>query len=206
MNAARLHGLAQQRAAAAVYAAVAEGRLPHASTLPCEGCGAPAVEHHHHAGYEPAHHLDVTAVCRKCHRRIHNGTLPEPRTGQLRTKPARRLPGSEPFPRWLLEVRKARKLRQLDLGCMAERLDLGCGIHQVRVSEWELGKSRPSLRQFRVLCQVLGLDAGEQARGQELWDAAEIAWERASKSSAPPLRTFTAREADAVVRAFCGAP
>ena len=38
----------------------------------------------HHHSYAIAYHLDVVAVCRKCHGHIHAGHLPEPRTGVYR--------------------------------------------------------------------------------------------------------------------------
>ena len=42
------------------------------------------VVYHHHS-YDPAFWLDVVAVCRSCHNRIHLGQIPEPITGELRT-------------------------------------------------------------------------------------------------------------------------
>lgn len=39
----------------------------------------------HHWSYLPEHHLDVVAVCRSCHNYIHQGDIPEPLTGELRT-------------------------------------------------------------------------------------------------------------------------
>jgi len=66
-----------------------------AQTLPaptaCEACGRaqyvtvngrPGVVHHHHS-YEPAYRRDCIALCLSCHRRVHCGSLAEPRTGRL---------------------------------------------------------------------------------------------------------------------------
>jgi hypothetical protein len=43
------------------------GRLPHPSTLPCTDCGQPASQYDHYLGYDAIHHLDVQAVCGRCH-------------------------------------------------------------------------------------------------------------------------------------------
>ena len=71
--------------AAAHFAA---SKLPLATE--CEVCrrpqwivanGGPGVVLHHHS-YAPEHHTDVIPLCQSCHRRVHAGTLPEPRTGR----------------------------------------------------------------------------------------------------------------------------
>ena len=54
-------------ARASVSAATAMGKIPRAKTLSCSNCGEPAVQYHHHKGYDPANWLDVIAMCRKCH-------------------------------------------------------------------------------------------------------------------------------------------
>lgn len=52
---------------------VREGRRPHPNTLPCLDCGhvwskgERRHEYDHHKGYTAEHHLDVEAVCTKCH-------------------------------------------------------------------------------------------------------------------------------------------
>lgn len=57
-------------AQAAVGAAVWQDKtLPQVSTQTCAECGATAADYHHYLGYEPEHWLDVTPLCRKCHRR-----------------------------------------------------------------------------------------------------------------------------------------
>ena len=103
-SAASLEG----QACRAVYAAIAAGEID-AEPRSCCVCGvagryppdgphrinAPAwsIVWHHHS-YAPEHWLDVVPVCRSCHNRIHFGTIPEPRTGQLRTgDDVRRKPG-----------------------------------------------------------------------------------------------------------------
>jgi hypothetical protein len=60
----------------------------------CEVCGRPQERPHnyskpfpvvlyHHHSYEPAHWLDVIPLCASCHRAVHNGRMPEPRTGRV---------------------------------------------------------------------------------------------------------------------------
>lgn len=52
---------------------VQHGRRPHPNKLPCVDCGhiwqegERRHEYDHHLGYAPEHHLDVQAVCAKCH-------------------------------------------------------------------------------------------------------------------------------------------
>ena len=52
---------------------VRTGRRPHPNTLPCADCGHVWAEgerrheYDHHKGYAPEHHLDVEAVCTRCH-------------------------------------------------------------------------------------------------------------------------------------------
>lgn len=54
----------------AVNRAVARGEMPPVSSLECQSCGNPAEEYHHHS-YEQQHWLDVTPLCRSCHRLLH---------------------------------------------------------------------------------------------------------------------------------------
>lgn len=62
-----------------VNRAVREGRLPRPELCEACGCVGPSVYHHHDYG-QP---LDVIPLCRTCHQRVHNGTIPEPRTGRM---------------------------------------------------------------------------------------------------------------------------
>jgi transcriptional regulator with XRE-family HTH domain len=105
----------------------------------------------------------------------------------------------------LLNARKARRRYQLELACAACAIDPDCGIHQVRISDWEHGKAHPSLRQFRILCHALRLTPAEQADGQSLWDAAELVWQH-GRGAVVEQQRFTDREASAVLRAFWGSP
>ncbi len=51
---------------------------------PCERCGdAESTTYFHHWSYEPEHWLDVIPLCCKCHRGVHAGRYPEPRTGRI---------------------------------------------------------------------------------------------------------------------------
>lgn len=77
---------------AAVAAALRDGRL--ARPTACEVCGTPAgvtpqgaalVVLHHWRGFEGDAALDVVPLCRRCHARVHAGTIPEPRTGICRS-------------------------------------------------------------------------------------------------------------------------
>jgi hypothetical protein len=63
---------------AAVHKAIRDGRLPPLGA--CEGCGGAASDRHHPDYSQP---LYVIEVCRGCHKRIHNGSLAEPRTGRM---------------------------------------------------------------------------------------------------------------------------
>lgn len=71
---------ARDAGAGRVKAAIVRGDLPHVAGLPCEACAAPAHEWHHH---DYALAIDVVALCYSCHRRVHGGSLPEPRTGRV---------------------------------------------------------------------------------------------------------------------------
>lgn len=54
----------------AVNRAVLRGEMPPVASLQCQSCGNPAEEYHHHS-YEQQHWLDVTPLCRSCHRLLH---------------------------------------------------------------------------------------------------------------------------------------
>ena len=41
--------------------------------------------HQHHWSYRPEHMKDTIPLCRSCHRRVHTGVIPEPRTGRVYT-------------------------------------------------------------------------------------------------------------------------
>jgi hypothetical protein len=65
----------KQRAVAAVTYAVKTGAIQAASKQRCVMCGKQAQDYHHHKGYDAAHRLDVTPVCKKCHRRVEWETI-----------------------------------------------------------------------------------------------------------------------------------
>jgi hypothetical protein len=76
---------AQTRAHAAVAKAVAAGDLPSITTLPCFDCkDSPAAAYHHYMGYASESHLDVVALCDRCHARRH---LPDRRPRKARYVP-----------------------------------------------------------------------------------------------------------------------
>ena len=60
----------RRKARNAINHAVAAGKLPRISTQIC-GCDDPANHYHHHS-YKPKFWLDVEAVRRKCHTKIHH--------------------------------------------------------------------------------------------------------------------------------------
>jgi hypothetical protein len=55
-------------ARAAVRQAVRRGGLAPIGARPCAGCGQPAAEYYHGAGYASKHATDVTPLCEGCHR------------------------------------------------------------------------------------------------------------------------------------------
>lgn len=68
----------------ALNRARANGGLP-TDPPACEVCGVAGERKrkswsvvYHHWSYLPQHFLDVTALCRSCHSKVHRGTLPEP--------------------------------------------------------------------------------------------------------------------------------
>ena len=82
---ANLHGLAN----GAVARAISAGRLVRSSF--CEACGGRGdlrlisnmPIHLHHWSYDREYWLDVIPLCVSCHRRVHYGAIPEPRTGRM---------------------------------------------------------------------------------------------------------------------------
>ena len=77
----------------AVADAIASGVLRRAEK--CQLCGTlqgpsgKVVVYHHHS-YDPEHWLTLDEVCASCHRGIHGGRIPEPRTGRLNLTDAQR--------------------------------------------------------------------------------------------------------------------
>ena len=55
------------KANTAVNNAIRDGKLIKPKTLQCHYCSVPAIEYHHHKGYEPEFWLDVIPICQKCH-------------------------------------------------------------------------------------------------------------------------------------------
>lgn len=74
---------AKHKAHLAVTLERARGRFPRPQW--CEFCGEAGRQLGHvwslvlhHWSYAPEHWLDVTALCRACHARVHSGEIPEP--------------------------------------------------------------------------------------------------------------------------------
>lgn len=55
----------------AVAIAILRGQLLPAKVHKCHGCDKQA-SHYHHSSYDPANHLRVIPLCRKCHSRHHH--------------------------------------------------------------------------------------------------------------------------------------
>ena len=69
----RANNLEKVKAQHIIFTAVFYGKMPSPKTLTCVKClKKPAIDYHHHLGYEPEHWYDVIPVCRRCHRIIHN--------------------------------------------------------------------------------------------------------------------------------------
>lgn len=98
---------------AAVTSAIKDGRLRHADA--CEACGsvqryaiiarAGKMERRatvvwHHWSYLPMHWLDVIGLCTACHRRLHAGLIPEPRTGRVYQPPPSQAAPPAELPPW----------------------------------------------------------------------------------------------------------
>ena len=64
----------KQRAKNAVKYAVKTGRLKPVSENVCIGCGNGAEEYHHHS-YATVDRLNVIPLCKRCHKRVHVGSL-----------------------------------------------------------------------------------------------------------------------------------
>lgn len=50
-----------------VHERVSSGLMQPATAFPCAHCGQPALEYHHHLGYDDVHSFDVIPLCKKCH-------------------------------------------------------------------------------------------------------------------------------------------
>ena len=68
----------QSIAHAAVYRAVASGRLPKVTTQACVDCGEVAAHYDHYKGYAPENCLEVQPRCNSCHRTRHWDEHPIP--------------------------------------------------------------------------------------------------------------------------------
>lgn len=91
----------KRKAMEAVAVAIKSNKL---KRMPCEVCGNPKSEGHHHS-YLPEHHLDVKWLCRKHHReehvimaeKVHNRTQIPPRATRPRSSDADPI-GHDKFP------------------------------------------------------------------------------------------------------------
>jgi len=75
----------KERARGAVGTAIANGTLQRPSS--CEVCGTTKgrlVWHHPEASYAEGRYLmNLIPLCSSCHRKVHGGSLPEPRSGAI---------------------------------------------------------------------------------------------------------------------------
>jgi DNA-binding XRE family transcriptional regulator len=68
-------------ARSALTAAVESGVVVRGTVCEACGCDSPALEAHHFS-YRPESWLDVMWLHPECHRAVHHGRIPEPRTGR----------------------------------------------------------------------------------------------------------------------------
>lgn len=132
----------------------------------CEICGGEGKIHRHHWSYEPEHADDLILLCVSCHRNVHAGRLPEPRTGkiyntnngkQVRVRPKL---SKEPSPIDIAfrEFRRnngkalsyIRKQRTLSGSSVAKAIGVGKTI----LYAWENGDCSPSTKDFCNLAEV----------------------------------------------------
>lgn len=78
------------------------------------------------------------------------------------------------FPAWLRRVRRASRLSQAALASAVRKEEPASAVYQGRITDWELGKSLPTLRQLALITKVLGLTAEEFAHGEALWKESEL--------------------------------
>lgn len=57
----------KNRSRGRVFDAIRSGRMQPATDFPCKYCGNPALEYHHHNGYDDEHSFDVIPLCKACH-------------------------------------------------------------------------------------------------------------------------------------------
>jgi DNA-binding XRE family transcriptional regulator len=143
---------------AVVAIAKKEGRWPPPHR--CEACNTTKgriVWHHH----DYAHPVDVIALCRSCHSKVHAGSISEPRTGRTypRLPPSRRKPA----------IRRARTPRPTS---QIKAWRDGCGLKQKWVAEqlgvnvrtlqsWESGRTEPSTKHLTELMDIYRVPESE---------------------------------------------
>lgn len=81
-----------------------------------------------------------------------------------------------PFAVWLRELRERREPRmsQAALAAAANKWKPRPTIYQARITDWELGKGLPNLRQLACLCLALEAPRPERRKGKALWEAAQL--------------------------------
>ena len=78
------------------------------------------------------------------------------------------------FAEWLRQMRLRDGRSQTLLAHDCRERDRSSVIYQSRLTDWELGKGLPSVRQLTVLALELELSASDYERGRALRDAAEL--------------------------------
>ena len=137
---------------------VARGGLPVA--VACSLC--PSVEHidyHHHDYSRP---LDVTPVCRSCHRLIHSGAIADPVTGKIwQTE----IPPSAPptaLGTYLRGLRMAVGLSVVEVAAIA------C-VSEAAVGHWERGRRVPDRQGYLALLDAYRCPADRRAEAYALY-------------------------------------
>lgn len=128
----------------------------------CESCGRKEREreretqwvhrtiHYHHWDYSKP--LDVIPLCRSCHWRVHNGKIPEPRTGRIYVQPKRK-------PKTYMRL--AQFLRERRGNTPQYKIAQAAGIHPTALSMYEGGKRLPRSKAFFRLMDALGISGDD---------------------------------------------
>jgi hypothetical protein len=121
--------------AAAVWKAIADGRLRPASEETCRACGEKASAWHH-PSYAEGMQLVVVPVCSRCHSRIHHARIPDPATGNLWCKVCRSSMGCD------LEHGENEAPNRSQPGSLPDQRRLNVPVEPDRLERWRLDSKR----------------------------------------------------------------
>lgn len=187
MKPRRALGATKLDAHVAVQRARVDGLLPRRPPH-CEACGAEgriigcrwSVQLHHRS-YLPEHHLDVVAVCRRCHGLIHAGKLSEPAPNLYSAEKVAALalalgPVHVLRPRRVVAREPKRKPKRVSMWGKRRELLLHLVQHRPGILQREAAKALGCGREYvAVLCRELGIDRVPTAGGFALYVAAPAA-------------------------------